>query len=221
MPTSHTCPYCNTTYMYDPRLAQEHYITFSPHTTIGALNILQHQCPYCQKIHVFISSSGTYWGGAFHFAYPPANAMYLPDYIPEPIRQDYREAVQIADLSPKASATLARRCLQGMIHDFWDIHEKNLNAEITALKSRIPRKQWEAIDAIRKIGNIGAHMENNVELIVDVDLDEAKKLLKVIEMLFKTWYIRQHEEDILLDEVKELAAEKEEARSAAKDPDGQ
>lgn len=34
-------------------------------------------------------------------------------------------------------------------------------------------------------------------------------------------YIRQHEENILLDEVKEMAAEKEEARSAAMNPDGQ
>lgn len=221
MLTSHTCPYCNTTYMYDSRLVQDHQIAFQQNTAIGRLNILQHRCPYCQKIHVFISSNGTCWGGEFHFSYPPANAMYLPDYIPEPLRQDYLEAVEIADLSPKASATLARRCLQGMIHDFWDVHEKNLNAEITTLKSRIPRKQWEAIDAIRKIGNIGAHMENNVELIVDVDPDEAKKLLKVIEMLFKTWYIRQHEDDILLDEVKEMAAEKEEARSSAKNPDSQ
>ena len=182
---------------------------------------MQHRCPSCLKVHVFIASLGSCWGGEFYFSYPPANAMYLPDYIPEPIRQDYLEAVQIADLSPKASATLARRCLQGMIHDFWDIHEKNLNAEITALKSRIPPKQWDAIDAISTIGNIGAHMESSVGVIVDVDPDETKKLLKVIEMLFKTWYIRQHEENILLDEVKEMAAEKEEARSAAKNSDGQ
>lgn len=147
--------------------------------------------------------------------------MYLPDYIPAPLRQDYLEAVQIADLSPKASATLARRCLQGMIHDFWEIHEKNLNAEISALRGRIPSKQWEAIDAIRKIGNIGAHMENNTELIVDVDPDEAKKLLKVIELLFKAWYISRHEDDILLDEVKKMAAEKEDERLAIKDPDSQ
>jgi len=208
--------------MADSRLEQRHYISFDPNnSSIGGMAILQNQCPHCQKIRVSISSFGGLWGGQFHYSYPSPNAMYLPDYIPEALRQDYTEAVQITDLSPKAAATLARRCLQGMIHDFWNIHEKNLNAEITTLKTKIPTKQWEAIDAIRKVGNIGAHMENDVERIVDVDPEEAKKLLKVIEMLFKTWYINQHEEETLCDEVKELAAEKEEIRSAAKNPDSE
>ncbi len=46
-------------------------------------------------------------------------AKNYPSYIPSPIMDDYREACAIADLSPKASATLSRRCLQGMIRDFW------------------------------------------------------------------------------------------------------
>ena len=118
------------------------------------------------------------------------------------------------------TATLARRCLQGMIHDFWGIKEKNLNAEITKLKENIPAKQWQAIDALRKIGNIGAHMEKDVELIVDVDPDEARKLLKVIELLFKNWYIADHEDNQLLDEVKAMSDEKEAARLAGRDTAG-
>lgn len=221
MPSSCICPYCNTTYMHDSRLERCTHINFEPVVPNSDLSIYQQVCPNCNKIHVLLIASGSCWENKFYFSYPPANAMYLPDYIPAPLRQDYLEAVQIADLSPKASATLARRCLQGMIHDFWEIHEKNLNAEISALRGRIPSKQWEAIDAIRKIGNIGAHMENNTELIVDVDPDEAKKLLKVIELLFKAWYISRHEDDILLDEVKKMAAEKEDERLAIKDPDSQ
>jgi hypothetical protein len=50
--------------------------------------------------------------------------MPLPDYIPEQIKDDYYEACSILNLSPKASATLARRCLQGMIRDFWGITKK-------------------------------------------------------------------------------------------------
>ena len=49
---------------------------------------------------------------------PESDAKPQPEFIPEAIRQDYREACRIRDLSPKASATLARRCLQGMIRDF-------------------------------------------------------------------------------------------------------
>lgn len=49
---------------------------------------------------------------------PPSFAKVFPDYVPKPVRDDYTEACVIRDLSPKASATLSRRCLQGMIRDF-------------------------------------------------------------------------------------------------------
>lgn len=42
---------------------------------------------------------------------PQSSAKPFPSYIPTPILQDYGEACLIRDLSPKGSATLARRCL--------------------------------------------------------------------------------------------------------------
>lgn len=62
---------------------------------------------------------------------PQVTMRHYPEYIPEQIRQDYEEANMILEASPKAAATLLRRCLQGMIHNYWEIHEKNLNAEIS------------------------------------------------------------------------------------------
>lgn len=50
---------------------------------------------------------------------PPSGAKAFPDFVPAAIRADYEEACLIVDLSPKASATLSRRALQGMIRDFW------------------------------------------------------------------------------------------------------
>lgn len=133
-----------------------------------------------------------------------------PDYIPKQIRDDYREAALIMSHSPKASATLLRRCLQGMIHDFWDIHEKNLNAEITTLKSKnIPSTQWAAIDGLRKLGNIGAHMEHDVNTIIDIDEGEAQKLMKLIELLIEKWYIARHDEEALFAEITGMADEKQ------------
>lgn len=137
----------------------------------------------------------------------------FPDYVPEPIRNDYVEACSIINLSPKAAATLLRRCLQGMIHDFWDIHEKNLNAEITALKDRVTPTQWKAIDGIRKLGNIGAHMEHDVNIIIDIDAGEAEKMRKLIELLIDKWYIARHEEESLYSEVVDIAEEKEEQKA--------
>lgn len=93
---------------------------------------------------------------------PQSSAKPLPDYIPEVIRNDYAEACLIAALSPKASATLSRRCLQGMIRDFWDVNGKTLYAEIQGIKDKVDPTTWEAIDAVRSIGNIGAHMEQDI-----------------------------------------------------------
>lgn len=211
-----TCPYCNITYLEHDDLHDSYHGHFKDKLGLATYAVNLFRCPVCEKIRVDFIAYGDPWGKYFSFSHPPASAMHLPDYIPKPIREDYLEAVQIADLSPKASATLARRCLQGMIHDFWGIKEKNLNAEITKLKENIPSKQWEAIDALRKIGNIGAHMEKDAELMVDVDPDEAKKLLKVIELLFKNWYIADHEDNKLLDEVKAMSDEKEAARLSGK-----
>ena len=103
-----------------------------------------------------------------------------------------------------------------MIRDFWDIKEKRLVDEINALQGKVPTAQWAAIDAVRKIGNIGAHMEKDVNLIIDVEPEEAESLLKLIELLIEKWYISRHDEEILYEEITGAAEEK--ARPAPEDP---
>jgi hypothetical protein len=120
---------------------------------------------------------------------PAAETKVFPDYIPTAIIADYNEACLIRDLSPKASSTLARRCLQGMIRDFWGIKKDRLIDEIKALEDKVDPTTWAAIDAIRKIGNIGAHMEKDINLIIDVEPSEAKLLIGLIETLINDWYI--------------------------------
>lgn len=71
--------------------------------------------------------------------------------------------------SPKASATLSRRCIQGMIRDRWEVKESTLFHEIDAIKDKIDPRTWAAINSVRQIGNIGAHMEKDIDLIVEID----------------------------------------------------
>jgi hypothetical protein len=124
---------------------------------------------------------------------PQSTARPFPDYIPAPLLGDYTEACLIRDLSPKASATLARRCLQGMIRDFWGVKERTLFDEINAIKDKVDPAIWKAIDAVRSIGNIGAHMEKDIDLVIDVDPDEAQTLIQLIEVLFEEWYIARQQ----------------------------
>ncbi|AOG11319.1 DUF4145 domain-containing protein [Agrobacterium sp. RAC06] len=138
---------------------------------------------------------------------PESRARALPQCIPAPIANDYSEACRISNLSPKASATLARRCLQGMLRDFCGITKPTLHQEINDLKKQfdeghaprgVSEESFEAIEAIRKIGNIGAHMEKDINVIVDVEPDEAELLLSLVENLFDDWYIaRQKRQDRL------------------------
>ena len=146
---------------------------------------------------------------------PESEAKPQPDYITEAIVQDYNEACRIKNLSPKASATLARRCLQGMIRDFHGVKQPTLYKEIDALKGKIPNDEWYAIDALRSIGNIGAHMEKDVNLIVDIDENEANKLIAFIEYLFRQWYVRRHDDQANLKAVKNMAGLKEQLKNPA------
>ena len=138
--------------------------------------------------------------------------------------EDYTEACRIRDLSPKASATLSRRCIQGMIRDFCGIHDKSLYLEITELRKNcdegngIPHVQLDtvdAIDAVREIGKFGAHMEKDVNLIIDVDPIEAQKLIELIELLFEEWYVQRESRRQKIEALLEIAENKEAQRKQA------
>ena len=145
---------------------------------------------------------------------PASSAKHFPEYIPEAIRQDYEEACLIRDLSPKASATLARRCLQGMIRDFWGIQKGRLYDEIAALEGKVATEEWEAIDALRQIGNIGAHMDKDVNVILDIEPEEAGHLIEFIEYLLESWYVERHRRREHLARVKQMAEEKKPAANS-------
>lgn len=143
---------------------------------------------------------------------PQSMAQSFPDYIPKAILDDYNEACLIKDLSPKASAALARRCLQGIIRDFWQVKPAKLANEIEQIKSKVDAVTWKAIDAVRSVGNIGAHMEKDVNLIIDVEPNEAKKLIGLIEILLREWYVAREERKSRVEAVIELAKGKKAAR---------
>lgn len=143
---------------------------------------------------------------------PNSYARQFPNYIPKPIINDYEEACAILETSPKASATLSRRCLQGIIRDFHGISKNRLVDEINAIKDIIDPLIWQSIDAVRKVGNIGAHMEKDINLIIDVDPKEAFLLKELIELLFVEWYIHRHEREVKLKSIINISTIKEEEK---------
>ncbi len=139
---------------------------------------------------------------------PESKAKSFPNYIPKPVLDDYSEACLIRDLSPKASATLSRRCLQGIIRDFWQVKPGRLFDEIEQIKDKVDIDTWKAIDGVRSVGNIGAHMEEDINVIVDVEPNEAQLLVELIEILLKDWYVAREQKKLHLEAIVKLSAKK-------------
>lgn len=211
-----TCPYCSSKVSYSSDTYREYspsfYYANTSSDSESRLYLKFYNCPVCSKYSITLQGIGDAVSDIDLLVKPTSLANQYPDYIPEAIRKDYEEAYSIIRISPKASATLARRCLQGMIHDFWGIKLKNLNQEITELKNHIDSELWSAIDSLRQLGNIGAHMEADVNLIVDIDPDEANTLIKLIELLIEEWYINREKRKQLLLKVTSTNDEKQQER---------
>ena len=99
-----------------------------------------------------------------------------------------------------------------MIRDYWQIVKGRLYDEISALQDKIQPDLWQAIDSLRQLGNIGAHMEKDTDLIVDIDPGEAEKLIKLIELLMKEWYINREERTKLFGDILQINADKQAIR---------
>lgn len=202
------CPFCGQIMSVTNGTVSKNYLDFHGETSSGsvflnrlpALCVSIYRCPNesCGKETIIASGENGYIENKTVMIEPEAVFNHYPEYIPLNIRNDYEEACMICSRSPKAAATLARRCLQGMIRDFWKVTGKrSLYDELNEIKDKLPPNQWAAIDALRKIGNIGAHMEKDVNVVFDVDPGEAEKLLQLIELLLEKWYIARNDENEL------------------------
>jgi hypothetical protein len=224
-PFSWNCPYCNQTATITENNTDTNKHDFNSGNKDGNLALVttvivcpNPQCREYQIITTLFKTKDTPREFVLIDAVqewilkPKSGARPFPPYIPPPILHDYREACLIVSDSPKASATLSRRCLQGMIRDFWKITGKTLALEIIELQGKIDATTWAAIDAVRKVGNIGAHMEKDIDLIVEVEPDEAKQLIGLIEFLLRDWYVGRHEREEQMQRVIALGT----AKTAAK-----
>lgn len=238
-----TCPFCNRAQtVSDAKLDYSHRrisVGECAEGTIGyAVRAIGCSNPECKKVEIRAFYGNAKFDGLGNLIRidpiravalaPESTAKSIPDYVPASIRQDYYEACRIRDLSPKAAATLIRRCLQGLIRHFCGISKKRLFDEIDALRKAVEdgsvaqgvtADSVDAIDHVRSIGNIGAHMERDIGVIVDVEPNEAQILIELIEMLFDEWYVARHTREQRLARLKEISGEKDTAKKALPRPE--
>jgi Domain of unknown function (DUF4145) len=127
--------------------------------------------------------------GIGHCRFEPRVQAPLSKYVTQAAREDYEEACTIRDLSPKAAATLCRRALQAMIRDFWGVSKDRLADELKVIKDECDPELYGAMMGLKGVGNIGAHPERDVNLIVDVEEGEVDALLELLRILDREWYV--------------------------------
>lgn len=219
-----TCPYCNRPCTVDDKdvrkISGSSYISeeYGSYRAITTITVCPN--PECRKQTISFSlydydSKSCRTGPIIHRwnLLPESEAKSFPDYIPQQLRNDYAEACLIRNKSPKASATLSRRCLQGIIRDFWGIKKSRLVDEINELQDKIDPITWDAINSVRHVGNIGAHMEKDVNQIIDVEPDEAGLLIWLIETLLTDWYINRYERQQRMASLVQLAEKKKQDKT--------
>jgi hypothetical protein len=111
-----------------------------------------------------------------------------------------------------------------MIRDFCGISKERLVDEINELRDQVrsgkapPGVQPDtlvAIDQVREMGNIGAHMEADINVITDVDPEEAQILIDLVELLFEDWYVARNDRTKRLAKIRSIAEEKKQRQEPA------
>jgi len=200
-----TCPHCLVAFQ------DNDFRTLLGDDIDGQWLTVTYTCPACQRLVVYLINADA---GTFHATtrgysnvgtLEGINSRRLiipriaarkpcPTEVPDYIAKDYSRAALIMEDSPEASAALSRRCLQSVLRDTAKVKPGNLASEIQEVldKKEFPSYLSEQIDAIRHIGNFGAHpmKSNSVDTIVGVEPQEAEWNLEVLELLFDFYYVQ-------------------------------
>lgn len=169
----------------------------------AAVSFLVQLCPACsQPIVIMQEGEGVIVGkelmldqiASERVVYPPVNERVIPSEVPEGYRNDFLEAQEALQYSPKASAALSRRLLQRTLHEQLKIKRRDLSQEIEEFitNTGAPSYLTAAVDAVRHIGNFAAHPLKSTSTgeIVGVEEGEAEWLIQVIESLFDYVFVQ-------------------------------
>lgn len=154
-------------------------------TVVGLFDICV--CPSCE--HVCIVEVVNRISTLVHPSQLPPRL--LPECVDGKIRDEFAEAARVLPVSPKASAALARRCLELMLTR-QNYNQSKLVKKIEAAEPELPGYLRETMDAVRRLGNVSAHPQENRETgeITEVEPHEAQLLLTILEELADHYYVK-------------------------------
>lgn len=189
------CPHCGTTVVFHGihlnrvGIVDSVFTHYAVDKKLIDIEITFAGCPHCRKSTItscINDDEYLIWPRAAYRA-------PMPDGVPDAIRNDYIEACVVLPHSPKASAALSRRCLQAILLDAGGVKKGDtLEKQIDHVLPSLPAEVYQALDAVRIIGNFAAHPAKYAVTgeIVDVEPEEAAWNLEVIELLVDHYYER-------------------------------
>ena len=186
------CPHCQTVVRFEA-FHQHEEAFYRSHIMYISLV----RCPNCNNIvvsyrtYVFIDTRNRK-NVVEAIIYPISSGRSpAPDEVPDNIAQDYQEACLVFPHSPKASAALARRCLQSILTNYAHTSSTNLSAQIDEVLDSLPTYISDVLDSIRNVGNFAAHEQKstNTGMILDVEPHEAEWTLDILELLFDFYFV--------------------------------
>jgi len=206
------CPYCFENF----HVKWYYPIFFKPNTNWlkeedDYLGMRFCYCPSCNKIIIQIGKLITGYQNPWEnpISNPSSNpGMYtwilfkpktisrapLPPEILPKFADDYKEACLVIADSPKASAALSRRCLQNLLREKAKTTKKDLSDQIQEVidSKKLPSYLSEDLDAVRNIGNFGAHpiKSKGTGEIIEVEPGEAEWNLDILEQLFDFYFVQ-------------------------------
>lgn len=210
------CPYCGIRFSLDGVDANHAPLRFesvrrvihgSPRSSPGdkEFTISCHRCPDCTGQIIWLNELGPRpddpaksWDVDIvrtTLLYPKSVRRRVPQGTPPDIAADFQEAWDVLSLSPKASAALARRCLQSVLRTQEQITLRTLLEEVQHLLTlkKLPQYLADDLDSIRVIGNFAAHPLKNTNTgeVVPVESHEAEWTLAVLAELIEFYFERE------------------------------
>lgn len=190
------CPHCgvlaqqqwsdNINCQYHGRLANG----TNGHTSYNLPNTMTAKCGHCGQISFWVNQK---------MVYPlTGNVEMANSDLPADVLQDYNEAKDIVNISPRGAAALLRLSLQKLCGHLGE-KGKNINDDIASLVKRgLPVQLQQALDSVRVIGNHAVHpgqidlsdkpetafaLFSFVNIICDYFITQPKKIAEVFGRL--------------------------------------
>ncbi|WP_019420175.1 DUF4145 domain-containing protein [Paenibacillus sp. OSY-SE] len=140
------CPHCN---VYSQQEWSGPKIIGVTYASENVNELKKCCCKHCHKV--------SYWYGS-KMIYPLATNAPMPHPdMPESLIDDFNEARNIVNQSPRGAAALLRLCLQKLMVELGE-SGKDINGDIGSLvRKGLPEEVQQALDIVRVIGNESVH----------------------------------------------------------------